>query len=132
MAISRFRKINKSKATTGLRAAIRILETWGATQEQGASILRVPYNTYNHGKQSEPNWEANVDTDQLTRISLVLNIHAALRTIFENPENQYGFMTMSNQNVWFNGRTPLEAISCGELPEIYEVFKRIDSLREPQ
>jgi len=36
--------------------------------------------------------------DQLTRASYVLNIHAALRTVFENPENLYGFMAMPNNN----------------------------------
>jgi hypothetical protein len=71
----------------------------------------------------------NLDRDQLTRISFVLNIHAALRVIFDNPDNVYGFMRMANHNEFFNGRSPLEVMSTGDMVAVYEAFRRIDALR---
>ncbi len=41
---------------------------------------------------------------------MALNIHQALRIVFENPANQYGFMKMKNHNPYFSGRSPLEVI----------------------
>ncbi|GHB14691.1 antitoxin Xre/MbcA/ParS toxin-binding domain-containing protein [Modicisalibacter luteus] len=123
---------SKAKAATGLKAAVGILEKWGASGEQGTAILRVSRSTYARAKRSDPGWEVNLDEDQLTRISLVLNMHAALRIVFDNPENLYGFMAMPNHNAYFEGKAPLELISQGGILPLYEVFKRIDSLRGAQ
>ena len=68
----------------------------------------------------------------MQRISFVLNIHAALRLVFDNPENVYGFPTMGNDNDFFNGRTPLEVMSQGDMISLYETFRRIDVLRGAQ
>ncbi|MEC9482090.1 MAG: antitoxin Xre-like helix-turn-helix domain-containing protein [Halomonas sp.] len=123
---------SKAKAAAGLKAAVTILEKWSASNEQGTAILRVSRSTYARAKRGDPDWEVNLDSDQLTRISLVLNIHAALRVIFDNPENLYGFMAMANHNAYFHGKSPLELIGQGGILTLYEVFKRIDSLRGAQ
>ncbi|EPC00176.1 hypothetical protein L861_14700 [Litchfieldella anticariensis FP35 = DSM 16096] len=120
---------SKAKAGAGLKAAVAILDKWGTTGEQGAAILRVSRSTYARAKRRDPDWEVSLDTDQLTRISLVLNIHSALRVIFDNPENLYGFMQMENHNDFFNGRTPLDVIAQGDIVSLYETFRRIDALR---
>ena len=67
--------------------------------------------------------------DQLERISYILNIHAALRVLFDNPENVYGFMSMENHNPYFNGRSPLDIIATGNFGALYETARRIDALR---
>ncbi|MBB3188948.1 antitoxin Xre-like helix-turn-helix domain-containing protein [Halomonas cerina] len=123
---------DKAKCAAGLKAAVAILEKWGATGEQATAILRVSRSTYARAKRRDPAWQVSLDEDQLTRISLVLNIHAALRVIFDNPENLYGFMAMANHNDYFNGRAPLEIIASGGILALYEVFQRIDSLRGAQ
>lgn len=69
-----------------------------------------------------------LDRDQLTRISLIFNIHAALRQQFSNPDNAYGFMGMRNNNEFFNGRSPLEVIESGDIIALYETFKRIQAV----
>lgn len=123
---------SKSTAAAGLKAAVAILEKWGATGEQGGAILRVSRSTYARAKRRDPAWEVSLDEDQLTRVSLVLNIHSALRVIFDNPENLYGFMAMSNHNAFFEGRSPLEVMAQGDFISIYETFKRIEALRGAQ
>lgn len=40
----------------------------------------------------------SLSQDQVMRLSLLMNIHGAIRLRFSNPENVYGFMSMMNQN----------------------------------
>ncbi|EHJ91573.1 antitoxin Xre-like helix-turn-helix domain-containing protein [Vreelandella boliviensis] len=122
---------SRAAAAAGLKAAVRILDKWRASGEQGEAILRVSHSTYARARR-EDLVEIKLDSDQLTRISYLLNIHAALRMIFDNPENLYGFVNLVNHNPYFNGRTPLEIIGSGDFAALYETFKRIDSLRGSQ
>lgn len=122
----------KSTAATGLRTAVSILDRWGATGEQGEAILRVSHSTYARAKRKDGLQSINLDRDQLTRVSFVLNMHAALRVVFDNPENLYGFMRMPNHNAFFHGRSPLEVMGSGDFVAVYETFRRIDALRSSQ
>lgn len=122
---------NRAVAAAGLKAAVRILDKWRASGEQGEAVLRVSHSTYARARRGDIA-EIKLDSDQLTRISYLLNIHAALRMIFDNPENLYGFVNMINHNPYFNGRTPLEIMGSGDFAALYETFKRIDSLRGGQ
>lgn len=116
-----------STSATGLRTAVRIMERWGATQDEIARTLRVSRSSVSRAKGRLES--ISLDDDQLDRISYVLNIHAALRMMFDNPENVEGFMSMANHNAFFNGRTPLEVITGGSYVGLYETFRRIDGLR---
>ncbi|SEK38356.1 hypothetical protein [Halomonas daqiaonensis] len=120
---------NKNKTTTGLQVAVTILEKWGASCEQGTAILRVSPDNYALARRREPEWQVNLDEDHLTRISYILNIHAALRVIFDNPSNVYGFMSMVNHNEGFNGRSPLDVIARGDLTELRETWLHVNMLR---
>ncbi|MDR5865748.1 antitoxin Xre-like helix-turn-helix domain-containing protein [Halomonas koreensis] len=115
-------------AATGLKTAVRILDRWGASGDQVEAILRVSHSTCARARNGS--LEAiKLDRDQLARLSYVLNIHAALRIVFDNPENLYGFMGMANHNAFFGGRPPLEVLGGGDFAALYESFKRIDALR---
>ena len=122
----------KSQCVTGLRAAVGILEKWSASSEQACRILRISRSTYTRARQQDPEWAVALDADQMQRISFVLNIHATLRLVFDNPENVYGFVLMANDNEFFNGRTPLEIMAQGDMISLYETFRRIDVLRGAQ
>ncbi|OAN26620.1 antitoxin Xre-like helix-turn-helix domain-containing protein [Pseudomonas oryzihabitans] len=122
-------QFSKSQSTAGLRAALNILDRWQASSEQSCRILRISRSTYTRALQREGNWAVSLDADQLQRVSLVLNMHSALRLIFDNPENVYGFVAMANHNEFFNGRSPLEIMAQGDMISLYETFRRIDVLR---
>ncbi|WP_230375317.1 antitoxin Xre-like helix-turn-helix domain-containing protein [Pseudomonas fulva] len=122
---------NRNQGAVGLRAALRILEKWNASSEQACGILRISRSTYTRARQAGP-WSVSLDTDQMQRISLVLNIHAALRTLFDNPQNLYGFPGLANHNAFFNGRKPLDIMAQGDMVSLYETFRHIDSLRGAQ
>src|SRR3990167_3142390 len=123
---------SKSQCAAGLRAALNILDKWKASCEQACRVLRISRSTYTRAKQRDSEWAIGLDFDQMQRISLVLNIHAALRLVFDNPENVYGFPSMENRNEFFNGRAPLEIMAQGDMISLYETFRRIDTLRGAQ
>ncbi len=120
--------ISNDHAGAGLRTAIAILDKWGASVEQACRILRISRSTHSRAKLQR--WSAALDTDQLQRISMVLNVHSALRLIFHNPENVYGFVSMANHNPFFNGRSPLDIMAQGDMISLYETFRRIIMLSQ--
>ena len=121
--------LSKNHSAIGLRTAINILDKWSASVKQASLILRISPRTIAHAKNKEnTDWTVNLDVDVMQRISLVLNIHSALRLIFDNPDNVYGFVGMKNDNEFFNGRAPLDIMAQGDLVSLYETFKQINSL----
>lgn len=124
--------LTKEQCVTGLRACLVILDKWQASSEQACRILRISRSTYTRAKQRDPDWSVGLDADQMQRISFVLNIHSALRLVFDNPENVYGFPAMINDNDFFNGRAPLDIMAQGDMISLYETFRRIDALRGAQ
>ncbi|WP_296252738.1 antitoxin Xre-like helix-turn-helix domain-containing protein [Pseudomonas sp. UBA4194] len=125
-------EFTKDQCVAGLRAALRIIDKWQASSEQACRILRISRSTYTRARQADDAWSIGLDLDQMHRISFVLNIHAALRTVFDNPDNVYGFPSMENRNAFFNGRKPLDIMAQGDFISLYETFRRIDALRGAQ
>ncbi|WP_449101770.1 antitoxin Xre-like helix-turn-helix domain-containing protein [Pseudomonas veronii] len=120
----------KDAGAVALRTAVTIMERWKATPKEIENTLRISRSTYSRAK--EQGRSVSLDNDQIARISLILNVHGALRTIFDNPENVYGFPRMANDNEFFDGRAPLEIMATGSFINLYETFRRIDVLRGAQ
>ena len=114
-------------ASIAFRLGDNILEKWGCSSVEKQAILQLKKSSY-HRYQKDNN-SASLSSDQLERISYLANIHDSLRSVFSNPENVYSFMKMKNENAYFNGRTPLSIINSGNFGALYEVFKRIDAMR---
>ena len=123
-ATSRIRAFSTDQSGVILRTALRVLEKWKATTEQASNVLRVSRSSISRAHQCKG---VELDRDQLERASIVLNCHASLRLVFDNPENVYGFMGLENQNEFFNGRKPLEIMAQGDLMSLLETYKRIDA-----
>ncbi len=114
-------------SAAGLKTVLTILDRWGCSPEQVQKILQISRPAYYKYRKNPQ--QANLSQDQLERLSYLLNIHGSLRTLFENPTNVYGFMSLKNDNPFFNGKSPLDVISTGQFAALYETFKRIDALR---
>ena len=126
-ATPRTRAFSTDQSGVILRAALRVLEKWKATTEQSSNVLRVSRSSISRAQQGKG---VELDRDQLERASIVLNCHASLRLVFDNPENVYGFVGKENHNDFFNGRKPLEVMAQGDLMSLFETYKRIDALCE--
>lgn len=116
-----------SKASVGLKTVLNILAKWGCNNEQIQHIIKVSRAAL-YKYRDDPS-SAKLSDDQMERLSYILNIHSSLRLVFSNPENVYGFMKMPNNNPYFEGRAPLDIISTGSFSSLYEVFKRVDTMR---
>ncbi|ASP49476.1 antitoxin Xre-like helix-turn-helix domain-containing protein [Cognaticolwellia beringensis] len=119
-------KINSSVA---FKLGSNILEKWRCSASDKQAILGLTKSSYYRLQNNE---SATLSNDQLERISYIANIHQALKMVFTNPDNIYGFMAMKNDNPYFNGNSPLSLISTGKFGTLYEVFKRIDAMRNGQ
>lgn len=123
------KRFSGEQSSVGLQAALKIICGWRATPDQACKILRISLSTYRRVLQGA-NAGRRLDLDQMQRISLVLGIHSSLRTVFSNPENVQGFPGFKNDNDFFEGRTPLEIMSQGNMIAIYETYKRIARLKQ--
>lgn len=122
-------ELTQNQLAVGLRAAMRILDGWNATTEQASRILRISAVTRQKVSR-DSNASVRLDLDQQQRISLVLNIHASLRTVFANQENVQGFPSTENANDFFEGRSPLEVMAQGDMISLYETYRRIENLQQ--
>lgn len=120
-------RISTQTGVAGFKAVNRIFDKWGVELAQRLAMLRLPRSTYY--KYTQHPDAIKLDSDQLTRISYVLNIYAALKLVFNNQDNVNGFVKMPNHNPFFNGRTPLDVMGSGVMSDMYETFKRIDGMR---
>jgi antitoxin VapB len=105
-------------APSGLRVAIKILDRWGCSPHEQAQILALS------GSDSA----SGLSNEQLHRISGVLNLHAALRGRFTNPENVYGFMAKPNAHPVFSGHRPIDRLLNGDLEDFKMISRHIDRM----
>tara|TARA_Y100001934_G_scaffold283626_1_gene404941 strand:- start:15241 stop:15654 length:414 start_codon:yes stop_codon:yes gene_type:complete len=119
---------SRSGAAKAIELAGRVLSSWGATYDQAATILRVSRSVYAKALNGQQH-ELKADRDQLKRAAMVVDMHAAIRIVFSNPENVKGFMGMPNNNPFFDGHSPLEIIGSGDFVALYETHKRVNALR---
>jgi len=97
------KKQAKNLSSAGFSAVLNLLDKWGWTAEEKQKVLQIKKSVF-FKCQANPSL-ANLSGDQLERISYLLNIHQALRIVFSNPENVYGFVNMPNHNEFFYGKT---------------------------
>ncbi len=122
--------LDDSARHAALRAVLNILALWQCSEKEKMALLGVGRSTL-HKYQAHPD-SARVSQDLLERLSYLLNIHQALRTLFGNPENVYGFVRMANHNAFFNGASPMDIMTGGTVAALYEVHRQLDSLRGGQ
>ena len=129
-ALQKTDKQIQKHANVALKVALNIFDKWQCSAEQKIAILGLTRSTFYRITKSPE--KASLSHDQVERISYILNIHQALRIVFSNAENIYGYMRMANNNPYFNGKSPLSIIETGSFGSLYEVNKRIDSMRSGQ
>ena len=113
-----------------LRAVLRLLDHWQCSEKEKMALLGVGRSTL-HKYQSRPD-SARIGNDLLERLSYLLNIHQALRTLFGNRENVYGFVRLPNHNPFFNGASPMDVMSNGRVASLYEVHRQLDGLPDKE
>lgn len=111
----------------GLITALKILDLWGIGEADQGFILNIDRDLLNSSEVLN-----GLTERQLLKISYILNIHASLRELFQNPENYYGFMQAVNHNSPYCGRTPSDFVVTGELDSLKKVFESLERLKYGQ
>ena len=117
-------------APAAVSTALNIMDKWSCSEKEKMAILGIGRSTL-HKYQATPT-SARLTPDLMERISYLLNIHAILRILFENPENVYGFVRMPNKNSFFDGKAPMDILSSGLMSALYEVYRHLDGIRDGQ
>ena len=76
----------------------------------------------------KPDWSGMRSQDQLTRISLLLDIFKGLRLVF-SPLLADEWIKLPNRNSVLGGQRPLDKMIEGGIPAMLEVRRLIDGLR---
>lgn len=109
------------------RAINNLFSKWKLNQQQRMQLLGFTSSSMLHRFENTPEKLAT-RPDLEMRLSLLLNIHQALRLLFRNPENVYGYMSLVNHNVPFNGQRPLD-IATRDIVGLIRVHDTLDGMR---
>jgi|APMI01.1.fsa_nt_gi uncharacterized protein (DUF2384 family) len=105
--------LTRSEKLVLVRTVLSLLENWSANDDEARAILNLPSATY---AEWRGNNASNVSSERVYRLTLLLQIHAALRMRFSDAGRAAGWMSRPNDT--FSGRTPLALIAGGDLASI--------------
>lgn len=116
--------VSAEEAAAMFRAAVNLFKRWEITDEQAATLLDLPIRTYARWKAGEL---GRIDRDTRARLSNLMGIHKALRTIFREADRGYRWIRAANEG--FAGRSALEVMLGGELTDLMRVRRLLDAER---
>ena len=116
--------LTPGESATLFKAALNLFRLWGVNDEQASVILDVPRRTYARWKAGEV---GRISRDGQARLSNLMGIHKALRTIFREPTRAYAWIKSPNET--FEGRSALAVMLGGELTDLMRVRRYLDAER---
>ncbi len=122
--VARLAAVDVPRAMQGV---FRIMEIWGATNEQARAILGTPpRRTFYAWKSGHV---GTVPADVVRRIGYVSGIYKALQIVYSDPAQADGWVNRPNR--FFGGQTPLERMSAGDVTDLAAVREYLDAARAP-
>jgi hypothetical protein len=116
--------ITDAEAAAMFRAVVMMFAKWDITDDQAATLLDVPVRSYRRWKAGE---QGRINRDGKARLSNLMGIHKALRTLFREPERSYRWIKASNDA--FRGASALDIMLGGELTDLLRVRRYLDAER---
>lgn len=110
-----------------LRTCMRILDAWGLSAEQARAVLGLPRQTYYRWRQNPGS--ARLDANSLERISYVLGIYKGLQILLPDEQAADSWLRRPNDAPLFGGQPPVQRMTSGQVADLYEVRRFIDSMR---
>lgn len=108
---------------TALKVVLNILELWQCSSTEKRALLGIEHATLLHISQQLPK---TVDPDVLERVSVLLNIHSALRVLFDAPESAYGWVRKPNESPLYAGRSAMDIMLQGRIADLYKVMSYLE------
>jgi len=109
-----------------ITSMIRLAEKWSLSTERICSLLGgISQSTWYAWKNSPP---AELNIDQLTRVSYLLGIYTALHSLFREPLADE-WVSRPNTNELFSGAAPVEVMINGGIVALAQVRAYLDGSR---
>jgi uncharacterized protein (DUF2384 family) len=105
--------LTRSEKLVLVRTVFSLLKNWSASDDEARAVLNLPVATYAEWRLNNV---SDVSPERVYRLTLLLQIHAALRMRFTNAGRAAGWMNRPNDT--FSGLRPLAVIADGELISI--------------
>ena len=116
--------ISDQEGAAMFRAALNLFRLWGVTDDQAATLLDLPRRTFARWKAGEV---GRLGRDGKARLSNLMGIHKAIRTVFRDPARGYAWVKAKNDA--FSGRSALDVMLGGELTDLMRVRRYLDAER---
>jgi hypothetical protein len=116
--------LNDAEAAATFRAVVRLLDHWEITDDQAAILLNLAVPIYRHWRAEKPGW---IDPDGKARLATLLAIHAALKTVFRDPQRTYDWIKAPNAA--FGGRSALDIMLEGKTTDLVQIRQYLDAER---
>jgi len=121
-------KSNKDLSTAGLKAFFNICDGWKCKTDEMQTLLGISSRSTFFKYKKSPE-SANLQQDTLERISYILNIHAALRILFSQPESISQWVRKPNSNRLYNGESAMDIMLGGRVMDLYGVMSHLNAQR---
>ncbi|HEY2464529.1 MAG TPA: MbcA/ParS/Xre antitoxin family protein [Steroidobacteraceae bacterium] len=116
--------VSDEEAAAMFRAVLNLFRHWGVSDEQAAIILDLNRRTYARWKAGDL---GRIGRDGKARLSNLMGIHKALRTIFRDAARGYAWIKARNEV--FDGQTALDIMLGGEMTDLMRVRRYLDAER---
>ncbi len=116
--------ITDAEAAAMFRAVLNLFRLWGVTDDQAAILLDLPRRTFARWKAGDL---GRIGRDGKARMSNLMGIHKALRTVFREAARGYAWIKARNEA--FGGRSALVVMLGGELTDLMRVRRYLDAER---
>ena len=115
----------KVNGASAMRLFFALMGKWKLEAADQKTLLGEPADrTFTRWKSGEV---AALSIDTLDRVGILLGIHSALRILFTNPENLYGWIVRDNAH--FGGVSPKQTMLAGRIPDLQRVRDYLDHAR---
>lgn len=122
-------QVGRNRSGPALRAYFAITRKWGLNEDQERRLLGLPRrSTFLRWKRQN---SVRLSNDVIERISYVLGIYGALRSLFADAGQADGWIKRSNLAPLFCGRSALERMLAGQVADLYLVRRYLDAQRGP-
>lgn len=118
---------NNKHIQTAFKVVLNIFDKWHCSTDEALILLGLKRSTWFKYKSAPENASFNHDTTE--RISYLLNIHAALRVLFSNPESVYQWVRKPNKAPFYNGKSAMDIMLQGRVVDLWAVASRLNAER---
>ena len=111
-----------------LPTIFNIFDEWSLSGADQMTLLGLANEKTLYNWKGEPA-KARISRDQLERASYLLGIYKALQILLPNETNANNWLTVANDNQFFNGMPPLNRMLGGKVLDLAEVRYFLDAER---